>query len=195
MKKSLFLLPLLGGFVLAGCKITIGAKTFYLFEKKPEEQNQDDSGNEKGSGGGGSQGGTTEGVLETVSTLKKAETSYDEETIVFSKNGYSVTVTKGSGTRTIKEAYDAGKDNQAFRLYQGFLVTLSAPKEFSAFKTKGYIGHFDDGDKDYNLTQCEGATVDYDGKEYSVAKLDAKSATFSFNAGAQLRLDYFAFIE
>ena len=40
MKKQLFLLPLLGGLLLTGCKITIGKKTFYIFEKKP-------SGNEE----------------------------------------------------------------------------------------------------------------------------------------------------
>ena len=34
MKKQLLLLPLLGGLLLSGCKITLGNKTFYLFEKK-----------------------------------------------------------------------------------------------------------------------------------------------------------------
>ena len=38
MKKSLFLLPLLGGFVLSGCTITIGNKTFKLFEKDKQEE-------------------------------------------------------------------------------------------------------------------------------------------------------------
>ena len=37
MKKQLFLLPLLGGLLLTGCKFTIGNKTFYLFEKKPAD--------------------------------------------------------------------------------------------------------------------------------------------------------------
>ena len=34
MKKQLFLLPLLGGLLLTGCKITIGNKTIYIGEKK-----------------------------------------------------------------------------------------------------------------------------------------------------------------
>ena len=38
MKKRLFLLPLLGGFLLAGCEIQIGNKVIKLFEKETKEE-------------------------------------------------------------------------------------------------------------------------------------------------------------
>ena len=47
MKKQLFLLPLLGGLLLTGCKITIGNKTIYLFEKKSEKQQEQQKEGEK----------------------------------------------------------------------------------------------------------------------------------------------------
>ena len=197
MKKSLVLLPLIAGFALAGCTFTIGNKTFKLFEKNNSESQQEKgSGNNSSGGNGGSQSGGDEGgsYLEKVSMLKKDKTSFDGTTIVFSKNGYSVTITKGEATQTVQAAYDAvTDDSKAFRIYQKFVVTLEAPVEFSGFKTKGYVAHYDNGDKDYNLTQCEGATVDYDGSANSTATLDAKASSFTFVAGAQLRLDYFAF--
>lgn len=37
MKKRLLLVPIFGGLLLAGCKITLFGKTIYLFEKKPTE--------------------------------------------------------------------------------------------------------------------------------------------------------------
>ena len=38
MKKKFLLLPILGGFLLSGCKITLFGKTLYLFEKKPDPE-------------------------------------------------------------------------------------------------------------------------------------------------------------
>lgn len=38
MKKKLFLLPLVAGLFLSGCKFSLFGKTIYLFEKKPDEQ-------------------------------------------------------------------------------------------------------------------------------------------------------------
>ena len=49
MKKGLFLLPLLGGFLLAGCQITIGNKTFKFFEK---DEKKEPGGDEPAGGGG-----------------------------------------------------------------------------------------------------------------------------------------------
>ncbi len=46
MKKQLFLLPLLGGLLLTGCKITIGNKSIYFFEKKGKEQEQENKEDE-----------------------------------------------------------------------------------------------------------------------------------------------------
>ena len=42
MKKKLFLLPLVAGLFLSGCKFSLFGKTIYLFEEKPKKQ--DDSG-------------------------------------------------------------------------------------------------------------------------------------------------------
>ena len=38
MKKKFLLLPILGGFLLSGCKISLFGKTLYLFEKKPDPE-------------------------------------------------------------------------------------------------------------------------------------------------------------
>ena len=40
-KKKLLLLPIIGGFLLSGCKFTVFGKTIRLFEK--DEQKQQDS--------------------------------------------------------------------------------------------------------------------------------------------------------
>ena len=65
MKKSLFLLPLLGGFLLSGCQFTIFGKTVKLFEKDSDSSSTTPSGDGSGSGvmpsGGGSSGGGSSG--------------------------------------------------------------------------------------------------------------------------------------
>lgn len=57
MKKGLFLLPLLAGFVLAGCEFTIGGKTFQIGGNK--ENNTQQNGNGNGTGTGTGTGGNT----------------------------------------------------------------------------------------------------------------------------------------
>ena len=67
MKKRLFLLPLLGGFLLTGCQIQIGNKVIKFFEKdepKQEEKKDDEKPSE-----GGEQGGEEQGGEETPTTV------------------------------------------------------------------------------------------------------------------------------
>ena len=63
MKKRLLLLTILGGFLLSGCRITIGNKVIKLFEKdeKQENNNQNNNNNnQQGENGGNQQGGEGE---------------------------------------------------------------------------------------------------------------------------------------
>ena len=55
MKKRLLLLPILGGFLLSGCKITIGNKVISLFEKDEKQNNQEN--NENNNNNNNQQGG------------------------------------------------------------------------------------------------------------------------------------------
>ena len=82
MKKRLLLLPLLGTFLLAGCEITIGNKTFKLFEKDNKEQKEEkkDSGDQ----GGQQQKDTTPFAGLTLDTAKLDEVG-DSEASGYSK--------------------------------------------------------------------------------------------------------------
>lgn len=182
MKKSLFLLPLLAGLALVGCGKD---------DKGGNNNNAGGNGGNGGGGGGGSSAPTK--VLKKVSTIKQDNTDYDEETITFSNGDYSVVVSGTSGSNTVATAYGKGNDNQAFRIYKGFTVTLTAPVEFAGFKVSGFIGHYQDGDTSYCLEECEGAEVEVNGL-VSVATLDEETTSFSFEAHQQLRLDYFTFL-
>ena len=55
MKKRILLLPVLGAFLLSGCKIVIGNKVIKIFEKKESEnqenQNNNNNNNNQPSGG------------------------------------------------------------------------------------------------------------------------------------------------
>ena len=82
MKKRLLLLPLLGTFLRAGCEITIGNKTFKLFEKDNKEQKEEkkDSGDQ----GGQQQKDTTPFAGLTLDTAKLDEVG-DSEASGYSK--------------------------------------------------------------------------------------------------------------
>ena len=43
MKKKLLIAPIIGAFLLTGCKISLFGKTIYLFEKKPTQDNSQDN--------------------------------------------------------------------------------------------------------------------------------------------------------
>ena len=101
MKKSLVLLPLLGGFLLAGCTITIGNKTFKFFEKEQkQEQNQQQGG------GGRQQAGPKE--LEADITINKdaivdylnLDKTYPDSDFDFSLGGVNFHATSGVGNKT-----------------------------------------------------------------------------------------------
>ena len=81
MKKSLFLLPLLGGFLLASCQFTIFGKTITLFEKESSETGGKGSGDKTPSGD--DEGGKTDRGQEVSTGGAKATAEASADAIVF----------------------------------------------------------------------------------------------------------------
>ena len=96
MKKSLVLLPLLGGFLLAGCQFTIFGKTIKLFEKDQQEEKKD--GDEKG----GSDVLQEDVIInhETLSDYLEADYTYPQADYEFSVGGVNFSATSGVGHKT-----------------------------------------------------------------------------------------------
>ena len=77
MKKHLFLLPLLGSFLLAGCTLTIGNKTFRLFEKENSQQKEENK--KENSSGGEEEKDTSDFAGLTLDTAKLDEVGDSEQ--------------------------------------------------------------------------------------------------------------------
>ena len=97
MKKSLVLLPLLGGFLLAGCQFTIFGKTIKLFEKDQQEEKKDD-GDDKG----GSEELKEDITInhEALSDYLEADFTYPQADYEFSIGGVNFSATSGVGHKT-----------------------------------------------------------------------------------------------
>ena len=204
MKKSLFLLPLLGGFVLSACQITIGNKTFKFFEKDDakEETKKEEESNEKGTGSGGNQnqdgggnqnqggGSTIEGTLLATVTLTANADLVDAEAdpAVFAKNDYKVTISRGECVQTVAQAVGATGSFE-FRVYAKMDVTFSGPSAFSKPLIK-YSSYTKDGKTYYfDYEDLEGATNEYDNSKYeAVVTLNSASTSFSVNCSHQTRI-------
>ena len=188
MKKSLFLLPLLGGFVLTGCTITIGGKTLTFFEKNA-------SGNEteKGTGTGtGNQQSSSSGLgtaLATV-TLTGCQDAVDKEAspLVFTKDGYSVEVANGSASTKLPDAVKNTKTYE-FRVYNGMNITFSGPQAFSKLFIK-YSTYVSNGTTYYFDFDLSGATnANDDTKGEAIVTLDSASTSYSIEkVGHQTRI-------
>lgn len=197
MKKSLFLLPLLGGFVLSGCTITIGNKTFKLFEKDKQEETkkEEESGSEKGSGnnaqGQGQSGGSSvSGTLLATVTLSKNTDLVDAKAdpAVFAKNDYKVTISQGECAQTVADAISK-TGNYEFRVYAKMDVEFSGPSAFSKLLIK-YSNYVYNGSTYYfDYEDLEGATNEYDNSKYeAVVTLNSASTSFSVNCYHQTRI-------
>lgn len=202
MKKSLFLLPLLGGFVLTGCKFTIGNKTFKFFEKdeeKPAEENKEgekggggnSGGNQQGGGGGSSISGT---LLATV-TLTGCQDAVSKEAspIVFQKDNYKVEVAQGSASTDLSQAI-ANTKTYEFRVYKGMNITFSGPQAFSKLLVK-YSTYVSNGTSYYFDFDLDGATNENDDtKGEAVVTLNSAATSFAVSdVGHQTRIASVAF--
>lgn len=219
MKKGLFLLPLLAGFVLAGCEFTIGGKTISLGGNKENNTQQNGNGNGTGTGtgtggntntggndstGGNTSGdntdggGTTTGGGSTVSgtllatvTMTKCQDMTSEG--VFSKNGCTVEVSQGECAQTVADAVKA-TGNYEFRIYAKMDVTFESSTAFSKLLIK-YSNYTSNGKTYYfDYEELSGATNSFDNSKYeAVVTLDSASTSFTVNCWHQTRIASVAF--
>ena len=119
MKKRLFLLPLVGGFLLAGCSFELFGQKINLnlpWENQEAEQQKTNTGTGTGTGTGnnqnnGGQNQQTADYGELVATLDLHEdksTSKSAEEVIISDQGVSLKVEKNGAQQ------DAGGTDQAF---------------------------------------------------------------------------------
>ena len=200
MKKSLFLLPLLGGFVLSGCTITIGNKTFKLFEKdKQEETKKEEEGNEKGSGNGGQQsqsGSSVSGQLLATVNLKGFADAVDKNAspLVYSKNSYTVTIEEAEATTSLASAVEKSKTYE-FRVYKGMNILFAGPQSFSKLLIKYSTWKENDGTTYYFDFDLDGVTNEHDdSKGEAVVTLNSAASSYSVeNIVHQTRIASVAF--
>ena len=191
MKKSLFLLPLLGGFVLAGCEFTLFGKTIKLggdsgdssntaqkpsSSTKPSGTTTDDGGSTKPSGGGG----TTGSGLALVNMKALADVvDKTADPVVFAHGGCTVSITGSSLADAVNNSA-----KYEFRIFKNFEVTLAADTEFSTLEV--IYTTRNSGSYCFNWSP-EGATNEFDdsydtsaqlGK--AVLTLDAPTKKYTF---------------
>ena len=200
MKKSLFLLPLLGGFVLSGCTITIGNKTFKLFEKdKQEETKKEEESSEKGSGNGGQQnqggGSSVSGTLLATVNLTGFADAVDKDAnpLVYSNNSYTVTIEEGSASTGLDQAV-ANSKTYEFRVYKGMNIVFAGPQAFSKLLVK-FSTYVSNGTSYYFDLDLDGATNECDeSKGEAVVTLNSAATSYTVeNVGHQTRIASVAF--
>ena len=143
MKKRLFLLPLVGGFLLSGCTFNLFGKEITInfpWEKaeKQEGEGGGGSGGGSGEGGGGSGGGSGGGTVDP----EHAEGTYldlnvdhattkSADLVVIEHNGVKLTIEKGSST-TACGGTDQKYVAKPLRVYAGQVVTIESDVAFSS---------------------------------------------------------------
>ena len=211
MKKSLFLLPLVGGFMLSACTFNLFGKEIKLFEKDSSSSSGSGSTTPSGSGsttpsgsgsttptgGGGGEKGTG---LSTV-TLYQLEDIVDKsgDPLEFTDKGCKVTVSKGANTQnSLADAVGASK--YEFRIYKSFGVKVEADTEFT--KIEVIYSTYDNGSTYYFDFDASGATKEVDNSfdtssNFGKATYTLSSAAKSFdfgNVGHQARVKSFTFV-
>ena len=202
MKKGLFLLPLLGGFVLASCEFTIFGKTFKIGGDDNSSQKQsggsstpsgktDDGGSTKPSGGGGTSGS---GLATVTMTGLADAVDKNADPLVFAKGGCTVTVSQGSSSSTIASAVAATKTYE-FRVYKDFEVECKADTEFS--KLEIVYSTYKSGTSTYYFDfDVDGATNEYDNSTGNATlTLNSAAKEFTFSASVhQVRIASITFV-
>ena len=196
MKKGLFLLPLVGGLLLSGCTFTLFGKEISLFEKKNSNNNNNNNNSSTDPTTPTVVDTTPSGsLLATVTMSKNTDLqSSGEESAVFSKSGYSVTVGKGTNTnQTVQQAVDA-TGNYEFRVYAKFDLTFAGSSfkqlliKYSNYKSdKGQTYYFD-------FDNMTGATCVHDDTKYeALVTFESAQTSYTFNCYHQTRIATVAF--
>ena len=205
MKKRLFLLPLVGGFLLSGCTFELFGKPITINFPWEKAENQEGeggggSGGGSGEGGGGSGGGSGEGGgsgthtpegggekgtgLSTVNMYGWADI-YDSQAapVEFTNKGCKVSIAKGSSSSKLEDAVNGSKQYE-FRIYKGFDVTFSADTDFS--KLEILYSTYKSGSSTYyfDFQNLEGATNEYDNAAETEFQNTGK-ATVTLNSAAK----------
>ncbi len=215
MKKSLFLLPLVGGFMLSACTFNLFGKEIKLFEKESSSSNSGSgsgsttpsgSGSTTPSGGGsttptGGGGGEKGTGLSTV-TLYQLEDIVDKsgDPLEFTDKGCKVTVSLGANTQnSLADAVTASK--YEFRIYKSFGLKVEADTEFT--KIEVIYSTYKSGTSTYYFDfDASGATKEVDNSfdtsnHFGKATYTLSSAAKSFdfgNVAHQTRVKSFTFV-
>ena len=205
MKKGLFLLPLLAGFVLAGCEFTVFGKTFKFGDSSQKQtsnttnnttNNNTTNNTNNNTNNNGSSTKVDGTLLGTVTMSKNAdlkESNDDEAT--FENGDCKVVVSKGQNTSNTVSAAVNGTGNYEFRVYAKFDVTFSASQAISKLliKYSSYVNGSSTYYFDYDLSG-KGATNDFDNSKYeALVTLDEASESFTVNCWHQTRIASVAF--
>ena len=204
MKKRLFLLPLLGGFLLTGCTFNLFGKEIKLFEKEESASNTSNSTNSGGNNNnnsntpsGGNNSGTDSGSGATITGTKVATVNMTNfgscvdktaDPLVYSNSGYSVTISQGECAQTISAAVTASKTYE-IRVYAKMVVTFAGPSNFSQLLIK--YSTYVSGSSTYywDFEDMSGATNDHDDtKGQAVVTFDSALDSYEFVCYHQTRL-------
>lgn len=193
MKKGLFLLPLVGGLLLSGCTFTLFGKEISLFEKKNSNNNNNNNNNNSSTDPTKPTVVDTTpsgSLLATVTMSKNTDLqSSSDDSAVFSKSGYSVTVGKGTNTnQTVQQAVDASGTYE-FRVYAYFDLTFAGSSfkqlliKYSNYKSNDGKTYYFDYD---NMT---GATCVHDDTKYeALVTFESAQSSYTFNLYHQTRI-------
>ena len=195
MKKGLFLLPLLGGLVLAGCEFTVFGKTFKFGESSQKQtsnttnntsnntnNNTNNNNNNNNTNGGGK---ITSGLALVNMKALADVVDKDADPVVFANGGCTVSISQGSSSSSLSDAV-TNSAKYEFRIFKNFEVTLAADTEFSTLEV--IYSTRSSGAYCFNWSP-EGSTNEYDdsydtgaqlGK--AVLTLDAPTKEYTFTA-------------
>lgn len=211
MKKSLFLLPLAGSFLLAGCSFEIIGKKIEFklpWEKEETAQQEDQSGKGTGNGsgsgqqngnqnGGNQQGGGQAGTGLATVTMTALQDAVDKEAtpLVFANGGCTVTVSQGSNTGNTVAQAAQNTGTYEFRVYKGFDVKFAADTEFSKLEI-AYSTHTSGSSTYYFDFDVEGATNEFDNEQgKALLTLDQSAKEFTVaNFAHQTRIASVTFL-
>ena len=192
MKKSLFLLPLLAGFSMAGCYVDLGFVKFGT----PETNDKTETGNKTDTNTGGDTGGgqstiKVEGTPLATITMSQCQDMKSDG--VFEKNGYTVTVSQNTCKQTVSDAV-ANSQKFEFRVYAYMTMSFEGTSAFSKLLVtySTYAGN--NSTYYFDFEELDGATNAHDdvaGK--ALITLDSASTSFDVLCWHQTRIASVAF--
>lgn len=197
MKKSLFLLPLLGlGLVLGGCQLP-----FFGGNNGGGSGNGSGTGTGTGTGTGGGGGGQTTGggttvegtLLATIDMTNPATsgTKVSDDEYTWSSGGCTVRVKTNTNTNQNVATAVSSSGSYEMRLYNKFTATLECTQNFKAFVLTSTT--YSDSKYVYDDPNFDNATVSFDGNITTTVTLNTPSTSFEIYAYKQIRVASIAF--